>query len=80
MEEKKGIETLEKEIMDWRKKKRDFTARVAEHKEARQNLRDITDYEHLLYEEMLMDLFTRIEELERCLLGPGDTETAPVKE
>jgi hypothetical protein len=70
MEEvEKDVEAAEKKIMKWRQLKRKYTERANDNKEARLNLRDITDWEHVVYEEALMDAFERIEELEKLLKG-----------
>ena len=70
MEEvEKDVDAIEKKIMAWRQVKRVFTERAAYNKEARENLRDITDWEHVVYEEMLMDLFARVDDLEKLLKG-----------
>ena len=63
------VEEDEKQIMEFRKIRREFTERANRHKEARINLRDITDYEHVVFEEMFYDLFRRVAELESLLKG-----------
>lgn len=63
------VEEDERQIAEFRKIRREFTERAALHKEARQNVRDITDYEHVVFEEMFYDLFKRVAELESLLKG-----------
>lgn len=63
------VEAAEKQIMEFRNIRRIYTERAALHKEARQNMRDITDYEHVVFEEMFYDILKRLGELESLLKG-----------
>jgi len=63
------VEENERQIMEFRQIRRKYTDLAALHKEARQNVRDITDYEHVVFEEMFFDLFKRVAELESLLKG-----------
>ena len=67
--EEARIEDIEQKIMKFRALRKRFVELAEEHKPARINLRETPSYEQVINDEMFIELFDRVDELEKLFKG-----------
>jgi hypothetical protein len=69
MADDKQIEQDEERMREFEHWRKIYVERAQEHRDARLNLRLGTEWEHIVYEEMLFDVHLRLTEVEKLLKG-----------